>query len=219
MSACARTSSGKDIGGYIELQDALRENGATIEAVSTIDQPFFSVEGQVITVNGTRVQVYEYPSEGARQADSSEISTDGATIGMTMVTWLDRPTFWAKGRLIVLYLGTDQATVDLVSAVMDEPIAQGDTSATEPPDAVTAGQRVLGEALTVPASQIALVQYERIEWPDACLGLPDPEEACVQVVTPGWRAVATVNGQRYEIRTDESGQLIRWQQLDAASTS
>lgn len=215
VPACTRASSGEDIGGYIELQDALRENDATIEPVSTINQPFFSVEGQMITVNGARIQVYEYTDEGARQAESQQIGPEGATIGTTSVTWIDQPTFWAKGRLIVLYLGTDQATIDRISRVMGDPIAQGSLSEPVPPEAVVTGENRLGEALGVSVDQIALVQYERMDWPDACLGLPEPGEVCAQVITSGWRAVVTLNGQRYEIRTDETGQTVRWQQLTA----
>jgi hypothetical protein len=34
-------------------------------------------------------------------------------------------------------------------------------------------------------------------------------ESCLQAITPGWRAVFEINGQRYEVRTDETGSTIR----------
>jgi putative lipoprotein len=36
-----------------------------------------------------------------------------------------------------------------------------------------------------------------------------PNESCLQAVTPGWQAVFEINGQRFEVRTDETGSVIR----------
>ncbi len=45
-------SHGNAIGGYIEVVDALRASGATVEPGSTVEQPFFEVSGQTIKVDG-----------------------------------------------------------------------------------------------------------------------------------------------------------------------
>jgi hypothetical protein len=54
-----------------------------------------------------------------------------------------------------------------------------------------------------------VVSFEQTDWQDACLGLGGPEESCAQVVVPGFRVVLEVNGQQYEIRTDQTGEVIR----------
>lgn len=117
-------SHGNEIGGYVELVDALRAAGATVEPAEEIEQAFFGVMGQKILVNEAEIQVFEYADETARKADSDQISADGTNIGTSMVTWVDQPNFWAKGRLIVLYVGKNAAAIDLLSGVLGEPITK-----------------------------------------------------------------------------------------------
>jgi hypothetical protein len=83
------------------------------------EQPFFSVTAKVLRVNGIDIdiQVFEYDSEVMRSGESGAVSPDGS-VGTTMITWMDEPHFWANGRLIVLYVGSDQATVDLLTKVI-----------------------------------------------------------------------------------------------------
>lgn len=122
-------SRGKEIGGYVELIDALRGTGAAVAPVQEVVQPFFAVPGQVIAVNGAEIQVFEYPDEAARQVDSDVISPDGYSIGTSSVGWIDQPHFWIKGRLIVLYVGSDQPTLALLTGILREAITSGDQAA------------------------------------------------------------------------------------------
>jgi len=115
-------SHGGEIGGYVELVDALRAAGATVDPAGTVSQPFFESEGQVIQVNGSEMQVFEFSNEQERQAAASHISPDGSSIGTTMVTWIDEPHFWAKGRVIALYVGSNEDVINLMSQVMGEPV-------------------------------------------------------------------------------------------------
>ncbi len=115
-------SHGDEIGGYVELADALRAAGAEVEPVEPIEQPFFDASGQIIRVNGADVQVFEFADEVARKAASDQISPDGSSTGTTMITWIDQPNFWAKGRVIVLYVGKVAPTIDFLSGVMGRPI-------------------------------------------------------------------------------------------------
>jgi len=107
------------------LIEALAAAGAEVENGGAVEQLFFSVDGQILRVNGQDVQVFEYPDTAARQADSEQISPDGSTIGTTMVTWIDRPNFWAKDVLIVLYVGQDETTVGALTAIMGERLTGG----------------------------------------------------------------------------------------------
>lgn len=117
-------SHGNEIGGYVDLVDALRSAGAMVEPAGEVEQAFFSVKGKKIDVNGAEVQVFEYSDDATRKAESDQISPDGSSIGTSMVTWIDQPNFWAKGRLIVLYLGTDPAMLSVLNTVLGNPLTQ-----------------------------------------------------------------------------------------------
>ena len=53
------------------LIQALRSQGATVEIASPISQPFLSVGGQILRVNGGDVQTFEYASEADAQSDAA----------------------------------------------------------------------------------------------------------------------------------------------------
>jgi hypothetical protein len=135
MTAC--TSSGENqtgastLTGYEELVGAIRDqNGSEIdisESQELVDQPFFAVKGQILKLEASDVQVFQYASEDARQVDSDQISVDGSSIGTSMITWIDQPNFWAKDSLIVLYVGTDSVIQSILSSVLGDPITQPST--------------------------------------------------------------------------------------------
>jgi hypothetical protein len=77
------------------------------------------------------------------------------------------------------------------------------------PPAVQAVLEQVSQQFGVEVQNIEIVETEQVEWPDACLGLPEVDEACAEVVTPGFRVELTVNDETFEFRTDESGQIIR----------
>jgi hypothetical protein len=79
----------------------------------------------------------------------------------------------------------------------------------EPPEAVVAAEQQLSKELGIPVEEIDYVSFSREQWRDSCLGLGRANEACLQVITPGWRVVLTAEGQQYVYRTDESGEAIR----------
>jgi len=102
----------------VSLMDALRAAGATVEPIGEVSQPFFSVEGQVINVNGGDVQVYEYESKAEAGEEAALVSQDGSSVGATMITWIATPHFFKTGKLIALYVGDDDAVLTaLVSAL------------------------------------------------------------------------------------------------------
>lgn len=78
-----------------------------------------------------------------------------------------------------------------------------------PPAPVSAARDWLVEQLGVATEEVTLVDFEAVEWSDSCLGLGGPAELCAAVITPGYRAVFRVDSMNYEVRTDESGDMIR----------
>jgi hypothetical protein len=200
--------------GYNDLVNALRAAGAEVSAAGRIEQPFFPVVGQVIDIDGTSVQVFEFEDQSTRQQVSDTISASGDEIGRFMPGWIDQPNFWASGRLIVLYLGEDQTLIELLSSVLGNPITEPGEAVVVGPEAILKGQRLLAQELNVEFEAVKLIEYEQVEWTDGCLGLGRPDEGCITVITPGWRAIFEVDEKRFEVRTDESGDNVRWQQLD-----
>ncbi|MDX1612671.1 MAG: hypothetical protein R3300_00085 [Candidatus Promineifilaceae bacterium] len=126
LAACdgsaAERATPSEIGSVAELTDALREAGATVEMAELIDQPFFSVPGQVIQINGSAVQVFEYADGAAREAESTLISADGSSIGTSIVSWIDTPHFWARDQVIALYIGQNEAIIDLLTEILGAPL-------------------------------------------------------------------------------------------------
>lgn len=109
---------------------------------------------------------------------------------------------------MILAACAQEGQVELPGA--EEPITGPDEDGELPTAAVLEAQQALATQLGVTAAEIEVVETEQVEWPDACLGLPQEGEMCAQVITPGWRAVFEVNGERYVVHTDETGNNIRF---------
>jgi Sporulation and spore germination len=199
--------------GFTRLMNNLRAAGAEVSAAGQVEQPFFPVTGEVINVNGASIQVFEFADASTRQQVSDTISANGDEIGTFIPSWIGLPNFWASESLIVLYLGEDQTLIDLLSSILGAPITTPERPGDMPPEAVLDGQRVLAQELNIAVEIVQLIESEPVEWTDACLGLGRADEGCLTVITPGWRAIFEVNGQRYEVRTDQSGDIVRWQQI------
>jgi hypothetical protein len=117
------TSHGGPVRDYVSLIDNLRAAGATVDPVSEISQPFFSVKGYIIKVNGEDVQVFEYESAPAAEADAAKVSTDGSSVGTSMVNWMAPPHFYKKERVIALYVGDNSALTQLLESVLGPQVA------------------------------------------------------------------------------------------------
>jgi len=117
-------SHGGEISDYASLVDALRAAGASVEPGDSVEQPFFAPTGQLMSVDGESVQIFEFESSEARQEAAATISPDGSSVGTSMMTWIDQPNFWGTGRVIVLYVGSDSGVIDLLTGVLGEPITK-----------------------------------------------------------------------------------------------
>ncbi len=72
-----------------------------------------------------------------------------------------------------------------------------------------AARAKLAEWLKVDASAIEVAELESTLWRDSCLGLANEGEMCAEALTPGFRIVLTVDGQKHVLHTDETGANIR----------
>jgi hypothetical protein len=117
-SSTPPTSHGGPVQDYVSLIDHLRAASVTVVPTGTVAQPSFSVTGQIITVNGEQVQVYEYANDDGANTDAARISPDGGTIGNSMVDWIAPPHFYKVGQLIVLYVGTSKTVINILETTL-----------------------------------------------------------------------------------------------------
>jgi hypothetical protein len=75
--------------------------------------------------------------------------------------------------------------------------------------AAAAAQEFMVSELGVGLGDVQVISAEMAEFSDSCLGLGQPDESCLQVMTPGWLIIVDVQGQVYEVHTDETGQQVR----------
>ena len=105
------------------LLAALQATGAKAEIGDSVIQDFFTPEGNVIKVNGQDVQVFEYENAEAMESEASQVAPDGGSVGTSMMMWMDAPHFYKTGRIIILYIGSSQDTLNLLQTIIGSQFA------------------------------------------------------------------------------------------------
>jgi hypothetical protein len=101
---------------------------------------------------------------------------------------------------------------------VNEPVEMPDNSSDDglPPVAAVKARELLASILGVDISQVEIVSQEQAIWSDSCLGLGGPAESCLAAEFPGWLVELSVKGEAYFARTDELGEIIRFEGMDPA---
>ena len=108
--ACGAVSTVHDTGSLVS---ALRGAGLQVgqDQYTMLRQPFLSVPGHLLLVNGQRVETYDYASASAVRTDAGHIPKDAYLVttphGQVMMDWPGPPHVFSRGTVIVLYAGTD----------------------------------------------------------------------------------------------------------------
>jgi hypothetical protein len=106
------------------LLTALKSAGAMPEVGDPITQEFFSVEGTLINLGSSDgFQVFEYKTVQDMEADAAKVAPDGGSVGTSMMNWIMPPHFFKSGRVIVLYLGDNQTTLNLLAKILGKQFA------------------------------------------------------------------------------------------------
>lgn len=79
----------------------------------------------MISLSGEHVQVFEYPSAAAAEAQAALVSPNGRTIAAVKPHWLGPPHFFRSGKLIVLYVGNDEQVLRALQARLGPAFAGG----------------------------------------------------------------------------------------------
>jgi len=66
----------------------------------------------------------------------------------------------------------------------------------------------LAQELGVPADLVDIDTVTEWDWHDSCLGVIAWQKNCLEQSTPGFLVILKIGGQKFEYRTDETGQVI-----------
>ena len=89
------------------LAARLNAAGLAVVRAGRVDQPFFSVRGEILAAGSSQIQVFVFASAAAASAVAATVSADGGSIATTQVMWVAPPHFYRSGELIVLYVGSE----------------------------------------------------------------------------------------------------------------
>jgi hypothetical protein len=87
----------------------------------------------------------------------------------------------------------------------------------EAAEPVQAAQADLAERLGIEKGEIKVLSVEAVEWRDGSLGCPQPGMAYDMVITPGFRVVLEVEGNRYAYHTDTTRRVVLCQPDESGS--
>jgi hypothetical protein len=101
------------------------------------------------------------------------------------------------------------------------PVAETGATPTPTPEAEAAGtptpeeqaamwaRNVVAQQAQIDYEQVTVVSVEAVDWPDACLGVYNPDELCAAVITPGFLVIVDTPSGQYEVHTDAEGRELR----------
>ncbi|MBI2182419.1 MAG: hypothetical protein HYU31_16570 [Deltaproteobacteria bacterium] len=116
-------SRARTVTDYASLIDYFRAAGIKVQAEGEVEQPFLSVKGRAIKIHDEDVQVFQYSSAAAMEAQAARISPNGMAVGTSKIHWLGPPHFFKKEKLLVLYIGDEAKTLKALEAALGRQFA------------------------------------------------------------------------------------------------
>ena len=151
-------ATGAPAAGIEDLVADLRDAGNTVEVGARIEQPYLPIAGTAVNVDGTEVQVFEFADTAARVAVTDALLQNEETETGVLPEGVN---LWVEDRMVVLYLGQDQATREMLNDTLGEPLDLGGGWTGLPPEAVLDAQRWLADQLNTAAEQVTIVTIEQ----------------------------------------------------------
>jgi hypothetical protein len=129
LTACGAAQGPPSHGGPVQDQvsliDTLRGKNVTVDISGSISQPFLHApSGTIVRLSGgplttpADLQLFEYASASAASTDAKKIQPDGSGTSTTRISWVAPPHFFLKGRVMVLYVGSDSAVLNLLQSLL-----------------------------------------------------------------------------------------------------
>ena len=97
---------------------ALSRAGANIQFGEHASGVPFSVDQKIVEMGSYQIRGFEYEDAQARIAEEATITMDGSSVNHTPVEWTSDPHYWSRGRVIVLYLGSETPAIDLLTRAL-----------------------------------------------------------------------------------------------------
>lgn len=102
----------------------LEQQGANVTFIGEgASWRIFYLNGTHLNISGQSIQVFDYPEK--KQADYfiNQIDSGGYNIGKGQVYWKGLPHFFRKNNLLVLYVGNNTETLQVLNSVLGEQFA------------------------------------------------------------------------------------------------
>jgi hypothetical protein len=117
----------KAVTDYSSFMDGLETAGFSVRPGGRAGFPseLLGVLGNEILIDGLPVLAFEFPNEKSLVEMRSTIRPRGDTIGTAIINWSDPPRFYGAGRLLVLYFGDKQRTLDALDGFLGQQFAGG----------------------------------------------------------------------------------------------
>ena len=71
------------------------------------------------------IRVYEYDSADSMEAEAAKVAADASTIDGKPAEWEATPHLFKDGRILVVYVGDNAETVDLLRSILGDEFAAG----------------------------------------------------------------------------------------------
>jgi hypothetical protein len=129
LTACGSGKASPEATSVTTLGESLKAAEMRVQGPNPNDvlsSRFVSVPGVQYVASGETVYAYEFETDEELTAQRALVSPDGYGIGLKYVNWSVAPSFYQKGRLIVIYDGKAQLMLDTLVAAMGERFAGSD---------------------------------------------------------------------------------------------
>ena len=132
------------------------------------------------------------------------------TIGTVIVTWtilINSHTAIAQTSLIPVPSLQDEQPIELLTA----------DKTTLPTEVQSAVLNDVAKRTSKTVAALKIIEAQQQQWSDGCLGLGKTNELCTQALVSGWQVVVTDGLRDWTYRTDDTGNVVRLEQLDESS--
>lgn len=202
------------IEGEADFLEALEVAGAEVADTALMGWPQFGL-GRVFQVNQGLVYVYEYEDNNQAEAVIDQLSDDGTRLDGSQLPWQYSPHIWLKNRIIVTYDGSDGGLILLLNGLLGDFVNREPIASDEPyPPAVAVVIGTLLEERGLEPGEIEVLSFKPAIWSDSCLGMPGPDEECIEAEVPGWAVTLQIGDESLRVHTDEFGREIRWEPFE-----
>ncbi|MGV2829885.1 hypothetical protein [Myxosarcina sp. GI1(2024)] len=104
--------------------------------------------------------------------------------------------------------------IAIASSISDFLVEQPEAATTSEPATLpvpiqTAVLEEVARRTSRTVAEFRVLNAQRRQWSDGCLGIPQPDELCTQVITPGWQVIVTDGRRNWVYRTDVLGDRVK----------